>query len=237
MEQRRFYVHPTRGDFLFLEWNSSEAGWMPSLHVMEEWQHGQNRIYSPEDNPMVLVTMPGHVVWPRLIEETFIRGLLAPPWIQDGQYTEGIPETDIDDNDAILVQHLLDNPPILTRIQMETFDRLYSPRLYNPTPLRLERPQNPQNSLEQAISASLSNPPRPRPGPPPPPFPEHLVGPVLAAAEAEGKICSITMEPIRKQTASITSCGHIFQKEAIRKWMKNHDTCPECRVRCSCPRG
>lgn len=229
MEQRRFYVHPTRRDFLFLEWNSDEAGWMPSIPAMEDWQYGQNRIYSPEDKPSVLVTMPGHVVWPRLIEETLIRGLLAPPWIQDGQYTEGIPENDIDVNDAILVQHLMDNPPILTREEAATFDRLYRPRLHDPTPLRVERPQDP---LDQAIAASLSNK-RPRPGPPPPPFPAHLVDPVLAAAEAEGKTCSITMEPIRKQTAAITSCGHIFQKEAIREWMKNHDTCPECRVRCS----
>jgi hypothetical protein len=229
MEQRRFYVHPTRGDFLFLEWDSGERGWMPSLHTMEDWQYGQNRIYSPEDKPSVLVTMPGHVVWPRLVDETLIRGLLAPPWIQDGQYTEGIPETDIDVNDAILVQHLLDNPPVLTQDQVATFERLYRPRLHDPTPLRLERPDH----LEQAITASLSAPPRPRPGPLPPPFPAHLVDPVLAAAEAEGKLCSITMEPIRKQSASITSCGHIFQKEAIREWMKGHDTCPECRVRCS----
>ena len=221
MEQRRFYVHPERRDFIFLEWNSDKAGWMPSIHAMEDWQHGLNRIYSPEENPSVLVTMPGHVVWPRLLQGTHIRGILAPPWIQD-QYTTGIPESDIDVIDAILVEQM-DSPPILTQDQMATFDRLYRPRLHNP--------------LEQAIAASLSNSRTKGKGSKgsksPPPFPAHLVGPVLAAAEAEGKTCSITMEPIRKQKASITSCGHIFQTEAIREWLKDHDTCPECRVHCS----
>ena len=88
--------------------------------------------------------------------------------------------------------------------------------------------------LSQALSASLSAAPPPTPrGPPPPAFPAHLVSPVLAAAEAERKICPITMEPIRKRTAAITSCGHIFQKEAIQEWLNSHDTCPECRQRCS----
>lgn len=87
--------------------------------------------------------------------------------------------------------------------------------------------------LSQALRASLSaSPPIPRGGPPPA-FPAHLVSPVLAAAVAERKTCPITMEPIRKKTAAITSCGHIFQKEAIQEWMKEHDTCPECRQRCS----
>jgi hypothetical protein len=88
--------------------------------------------------------------------------------------------------------------------------------------------------LSLAIRASLSAPPRPRETPPPPPaFPAHLVGPVLASAEADRKICPITMDPIRKRTAAITSCGHIFQKKAIQEWLASHDTCPECRQRCS----
>jgi hypothetical protein len=37
------------------------------------------------------------------------------------------------------------------------------------------------------------------------------------------------MEPIKKAAAAITSCGHVFQKEAIAEWMEGHDTCPECR--------
>lgn len=88
--------------------------------------------------------------------------------------------------------------------------------------------------LSLALSASLSAAPPPTSkDPPPPAFPAHLVGPVLGSAEADRKICPITMEPIRKKTAAITSCGHIFQKEAIQEWLASHDTCPECRQRCS----
>lgn len=90
--------------------------------------------------------------------------------------------------------------------------------------------------LSLAIRASLSASPPTSRGPPqplPPPFPAHLVSPVLASAEADRKICPITMEPIQKRTAAITSCGHIFQKKAIQEWLASHETCPECRQRCS----
>ena len=223
MAQRRFYVHPERCDVIFMEWDTAEAGWMPAIHAMEEWLMGRNRIYSPQDNPSLLITMPGHTVWPRLtqIEYPDIRGTLAAPWI--GQYMEGIHEAEIDENDALFALHDVDQPPpILSRSQLDTVERISRPRLHTPI-----------NQMEVALAASRSVPrPRQRPRNPPPSFPAHLVDSVLAAAEAEGKTCPITMEPIRKQTATITSCGHIFQKEALREWMRSHDTCPECRNHC-----
>ena len=88
--------------------------------------------------------------------------------------------------------------------------------------------------LSHALRASLSAaPPIARDLPALPAFPAHLVSPVLEAAVAERKTCPITMEPIQKMGAAITSCGHIFQKEAIQKWLTSHETCPECRQRCS----
>jgi SUMO ligase MMS21 Smc5/6 complex component len=64
------------------------------------------------------------------------------------------------------------------------------------------------------------------------PFPKHLVGQILATAEATNQLCSITMEPILTATAAITSCGHIFQRDAIAHWLTAHATCPECRQSC-----
>ena len=64
------------------------------------------------------------------------------------------------------------------------------------------------------------------------PFPKHLVGQILATAETSNQLCSITMDPIRTATAAITSCGHIFQRDAIAHWLTAHATCPECRQPC-----
>jgi len=231
MNQRRFYIHPLRGDLIFLDW---ENGWVPAMHTMEEWQSGQNRIYSPSDRPSRLITMPGHTVWSRLLptEEPDIRELLAPPWIPDGQFMEGVREDQIEENDVIIHHHLMGDQPFLTLEQLVTMDRLLRPRLHVDMPMTLERYDPPLMELALAASLASAPPPRPR-GPSPSAFPPHLVDSVLTTAEKERKLCPITMEPIRKETAAITSCGHIFQKEAIHEWLQGNDTCPECRQRCS----
>jgi hypothetical protein len=60
-------------------------------------------------------------------------------------------------------------------------------------------------------------------------YPAHIIDAVLEHAQATKKSCPITMEPIEKATATVTACGHIFQKAAIIEWLKTHQTCPECR--------
>ena len=63
-------------------------------------------------------------------------------------------------------------------------------------------------------------------------YPPHIIDAVLDHAETTKKICPITMEPIQKQTATLTRCGHIFQKAALTAWLKTKTSCPECRA---CP--
>jgi len=64
------------------------------------------------------------------------------------------------------------------------------------------------------------------------PFPKHLIDAVLEHAETTNKSCPITMDPIQKATATVTICGHIFQKAALTEWLKTNTTCPECRAPC-----
>jgi hypothetical protein len=46
--------------------------------------------------------------------------------------------------------------------------------------------------------------------------------------------CSITMNPLTLQSATcVAPCYHVFDKEAITKWLATKDTCPECREKCS----
>ena len=182
----RNYIDPSTNEFLLMELDPSTGGWSPAMPTMEAWQYGDVRIYRPSDRPDTLVTMPGHLYWPRLrpAEESNIKVLLGRPWIQCSHACDSLTDSQIDVIDAI--------------------DAITD--------------QGSQGS--QGIQGIPSNS-----------FPKHLVTPVLEHAEATKKICPITMEPIQKATATVTSCGHIFQTAALARWMQTKTTCPECRHR------
>ena len=44
--------------------------------------------------------------------------------------------------------------------------------------------------------------------------------------------CSICLEPLNNDNVQCCSCGHCFHAKCIQKWLKNHDTCPNCRQSC-----
>lgn len=48
-------------------------------------------------------------------------------------------------------------------------------------------------------------------------------------AISEHMTCPISMNPIEKDTACVTSCQHIFERESIRHWLTDHSNCPVCR--------
>jgi len=213
-ERRRSYIDPTTHEFLLLEWNTHCDGWHPAMATLQSWQRGLTRIYRPSDRPTTLITCPGHIAWPQLTptEEADIRSLLERPWIQSPFAIDSFCEEQIDDADVISQQ-------------IEILDLSADP--------------GPDHDLAAAILASMSSTTRETrskdasPKPKPQPFPKHLVGQILAKAETDNQLCSITMEPISAATATITSCGHIFQQTAIAHWLTDHTTCPECRQPCS----
>ena len=49
----------------------------------------------------------------------------------------------------------------------------------------------------------------------------------------KGDTCPITMELLSPITASVTSCYHVFDTEAIDHWLTEHKTCPVCKQACS----
>jgi hypothetical protein len=62
--------------------------------------------------------------------------------------------------------------------------------------------------------------------------PNRLVELALLGAEASGAICPITTEPIRASHATMTPCGHIFDRAALAAWVAavaTNPICPECR--------
>lgn len=69
--------------------------------------------------------------------------------------------------------------------------------------------------------------------PKPTPMPRHVADILLDKAIADGTACPITMESITKENGVVTSCGHLFERTAVTKWVSENGTCPQCRQSCS----
>jgi hypothetical protein len=52
---------------------------------------------------------------------------------------------------------------------------------------------------------------------------------LIADAVAKATTCPITMEPLTAANAAVTTCFHLFQKEAIGTWLRDHSSCPVCK--------
>ena len=57
-------------------------------------------------------------------------------------------------------------------------------------------------------------------------IPRHIVSDFIDAAIAKNDTCPITLEPFVKETTCMTSCGHLFNREALSRVT---GPCPTCR--------
>lgn len=195
-EHRCAYVDK---QILFMSWDNRKDGWIPDMTMMDKYLEGGVRVYRPADSEYLLVTMPGHILWPVKLDPYDILSVPELPWIPVAM--KGVNEDDIDSFD----EYILSSDEVI----------LMSP------------------IHETAPTVQPTVQPMTRPGSDPIPLPVHIQTIVLERAEFERKSCSISMEPIRKHTSTVTSCGHVFQKDAIQEWLTRHRTCPECRQICS----
>lgn len=65
-------------------------------------------------------------------------------------------------------------------------------------------------------------------------LPKHVKQLILDAAIQKGDTCSISFEPISLSSV-VSSCGHVFHKESIEKWLSNplsNRLCPMCKQTC-----
>jgi hypothetical protein len=216
MSQRCAYVDT---QILFMSWDSQKDGWVPALSTMQQHREGQLRVYQPSDNSGYLVTMPGHIRWETKFDGDDIREVLEMPWVPAA--LQGMREDEIDELDAY---------------RLTTIPTLHVDVAAPLTLIELNIPSLFEERLAATILASLSATQRPqlqRPSQKPKPLPKHIQTIVLERAESDGTSCPITLTPIRRATASVTSCGHIFQTAAIQEWLSENETCPECRGVCS----
>ena len=61
------------------------------------------------------------------------------------------------------------------------------------------------------------------------PLPMRIAWIIAEDASAKGETCSITLEQISPVTASVTTCFHCFDTNAINTWLETHSSCPLCK--------
>jgi len=61
------------------------------------------------------------------------------------------------------------------------------------------------------------------------PLPKRIAWIIAEDASKKGETCSITLEPISPITASVTTCYHVFDTDALATWLVTKNTCPLCK--------
>jgi hypothetical protein len=68
-------------------------------------------------------------------------------------------------------------------------------------------------------------------------IPQHAIRALLRDAAMQEEICAITGEEIDIINGAVTSCFHLFEKNAIQRWLdmpSSQDKCPVCNEVCKC---
>jgi hypothetical protein len=66
-------------------------------------------------------------------------------------------------------------------------------------------------------------------------LPAHITKLVLADSISKNETCPITCDPINQENGLVTSCGHVFSKDAIKHWLtlpSSKGECPVCKQKC-----
>ena len=67
-------------------------------------------------------------------------------------------------------------------------------------------------------------------------IPQHAIKLMLLGAIIEGETCPITTDEITIENGAITSCFHLFERTALRRWLQlpaSRDMCPVCKTECN----
>ena len=63
-------------------------------------------------------------------------------------------------------------------------------------------------------------------------MPHHIVKLIAQDAVNRGEVCPITMDDITLDMCAVTSCFHVFNRDALNTWHVSHNTCPVCKQIC-----
>lgn len=194
-------------------------------------------------------SMPDKQYWPAMSpsDYPYIATATVPEsWVHNSQIITSVNEGEIDE-----YNYMLDDPPpeltplvTLNSMPLTTLAGLLlsmgPPQPQGPPPLVLSVIENtapePQYRTEWALETllrSLAPPqtqtptqPQQTSQPPSVVLPPHVAAIMIQHAETTGATCPITMEPLTAKNATVTACGHIFDRDALARW---NGPCPECR--------
>jgi hypothetical protein len=229
----RSYIDPQTAEVLLFNHSDELNGWFPAVTDMDDILAGTTRLYRTADtDEFVTISEEGAMrLWPQLsiTEEPDIRALIAHPWITDGSYVEGLTVADVSAAETLYRGLSTYSDMSFTEFTIPTdVEAALRPLLdwpaLDPTPIAI-----PVAHVTYFTTGDTAAPP--------PPLPKHVAALVIDKAIADEAPCPITMETITKGKATVTSCGHVFQTQAIRTWLNARDTCPECRQICCIDNG
>ena len=63
-------------------------------------------------------------------------------------------------------------------------------------------------------------------------IPRRIAWLIAEDACKNNETCAITLEPISPLSASVTSCFHSFDNDALKAWLTTKNSCPTCRKPC-----
>jgi hypothetical protein len=61
-------------------------------------------------------------------------------------------------------------------------------------------------------------------------IPTHIVRGFIESAIQKKEVCPITLETLVMGNVAMTSCGHLFERQAIVNSLASSNTCPNCRA-------
>ena len=235
----RSYQNPITGYWIFMDLNTTTGMWSPHMSTMRAWGQGTLRVYRPCNNPTTLVTMPGHHRWPAMDPRDYGRiasATVPAAWIADNLIHDGITEAGIDSADRCLMEPTHDQMQWALGAMLASTLPPQHPSATDAVAFHATPPTRSVHSsaalaLLMLLDASGNAPEQPQPKPPTAAttLPPHVAALVLKEAVAGAATCPITMEPITQESGVVTGCGHVFQRDAVAKWLGEHGTCPECR--------
>ena len=62
--------------------------------------------------------------------------------------------------------------------------------------------------------------------------PKYVQDIIIKDFISKGNMCPIAFEELTEETAALTSCYHVFNKNMVLEWVIQHKTCPSCRKEC-----
>jgi hypothetical protein len=222
MATNRSYIDPQTAEVLLFKHSDELNGWFPAVTDMADILAGTTRLYRTTDTDQFVTISEGDMrFWPQLsiTEEPDIRALIAHPWITDGSYVEGITSTEVAAAETLYRGLSADAYTGFNTTDLSvTLESALRPLLDWPA-------LDPTLIMIPSVHIVYGESQQPQQQP----LPKHVAALVIDKAISEGALCPITMETLTTEAAAVTSCGHVFQAEALRTWLTARGTCPECR--------